>query len=191
MDHRETPIEQKKLATRDRILDMTAALVIESGSRSVSMDQIANLSAVSRRTLFNYFPSKEELLYAAAAPVMESARSYAADLLDRPTASLRDLADLTCALWDRFGTRLGLVYAIQLDDISSLRELHACFLGVLRQYIDRVTDSEPRYRGQSRFIGLLYFRVFYPLVQALDGQDRKAERFAAALRGMIDGALLV
>lgn len=47
--------------TREAILDATDRLLTTRGFRSVTMDDIAAEAGVSRRTIYMYFPSKEEV----------------------------------------------------------------------------------------------------------------------------------
>nr|WP_276602711.1 TetR/AcrR family transcriptional regulator [Nannocystis pusilla] len=47
--------------TREAILDATDRLLTTRGFRSVTMDDIAGEAGVSRRTVYMYFPSKEEV----------------------------------------------------------------------------------------------------------------------------------
>lgn len=48
-------------ATREAILDATDRLLVTRGFRKVTIDDIAAEAGVSRRTVYMYFPSKEEV----------------------------------------------------------------------------------------------------------------------------------
>jgi AcrR family transcriptional regulator len=48
----------------DRILDAASRLVMQTGTRRLSLTEVATLAGVSRPTLYRYFVSKEELLEA-------------------------------------------------------------------------------------------------------------------------------
>ena len=54
--------ERKKLKTRAAISDAAIALFLEHGFDQVSVVQVAEAAEVSKRTLFAYFPAKEELV---------------------------------------------------------------------------------------------------------------------------------
>jgi len=60
MDNMETP---KKLTDRKReaIVQAATALFQQHGFDGISMDKVAEAAEVSKRTLYNHFPSKEEL----------------------------------------------------------------------------------------------------------------------------------
>lgn len=54
---------RKKQQTRERISETARALFIERGFEAVTIDEIAAAAEVSRMTVFNYFPAKEDLVY--------------------------------------------------------------------------------------------------------------------------------
>lgn len=53
----------KKAATRQAISDVATRLFIERGFENVSIDEIAREAGVARKTVFNYFPRKEDLVF--------------------------------------------------------------------------------------------------------------------------------
>lgn len=53
-----------KLSLRDKILDVAMPLFTANGIRSVKMDDIASILSVSKRTLYEIFQDKEDLLLA-------------------------------------------------------------------------------------------------------------------------------
>jgi AcrR family transcriptional regulator len=55
--------ERKKQRTRQLIAETARALFIEHGFEHVSVAQIARTAEVSEQTVFNYFPTKEDLVF--------------------------------------------------------------------------------------------------------------------------------
>src|SRR5919204_1263521 len=55
--------ERKKLQTRQRIADVARRLFAERGFDSVTVAEVARAADVSEATVFNYFPTKEDLFY--------------------------------------------------------------------------------------------------------------------------------
>lgn len=95
--------ERKKDQTRRHIADVAARLFIEHGFEDVTVDQIAAAADVAKKTVFNYFPTKEDLVFARAqqreldivalvrdrppgTPVLAAFRAEAERMLDRLAA---------------------------------------------------------------------------------------------------------
>jgi len=55
--------EQKKAQTRQLITDTARRLFLESGFDRVTVAEVAREANVAEKTVFNYFPSKEDLFY--------------------------------------------------------------------------------------------------------------------------------
>jgi AcrR family transcriptional regulator len=54
---------RKKRQTREAIAQAAAQLFARDGFDSVTVDDVARAADVSRQTVFNYFPSKEQMLF--------------------------------------------------------------------------------------------------------------------------------
>lgn len=55
--------EERKLATRQRLLDSARELFAEQGFEATTVEQIAARAGVAKGTFFNYFERKEAVLY--------------------------------------------------------------------------------------------------------------------------------
>ena len=55
--------EADKAKTRVLILNAAVDVIIEKGFKSASMREIARRAGVGDATIYNYFPTKEKLLY--------------------------------------------------------------------------------------------------------------------------------
>lgn len=53
-------------ATRDRILDAARDLILQQHAAALTVAEIARAAGVSHRTVYRYFPTKEELIHAVA-----------------------------------------------------------------------------------------------------------------------------
>src|SRR5256885_16385189 len=55
--------ERKKTRTRELIAKTARTLFAERGFEAVTVAEIAQAAEVSQQTVFNYFPTKEDLVY--------------------------------------------------------------------------------------------------------------------------------
>lgn len=85
--------ERKKRETRQLISNTATRLFMKRGFDDVTIDDVASAANVSKMTVFNYFPRKEDLFFDRSD---DAARLIGAALLDRgrnsPLAALRALA---------------------------------------------------------------------------------------------------
>src|SRR3954451_22002089 len=56
--------ERKKQQTRDAIAAAALALFLEHGYDTVTVADVAEAADVSEKTVFNYFPAKEDMVFA-------------------------------------------------------------------------------------------------------------------------------
>jgi AcrR family transcriptional regulator len=85
--------ERKKRATRQLISDIATRLFTERGFEQVTIDDVAAAANVSKMTVFNYFPRKEDLFFDRS----DDAQKLVRDALENrgrrsPVAALRALA---------------------------------------------------------------------------------------------------
>ncbi|MEJ2425834.1 MAG: helix-turn-helix domain containing protein, partial [Candidatus Thiodiazotropha sp.] len=55
--------EEEKAKTRLRLLEAAVDVITQKGFRAASMREIAKRAGVGDATIYNYFPSKEKLIY--------------------------------------------------------------------------------------------------------------------------------
>lgn len=98
--------EQHAAVTRERVLAAVAELLEEGGPEELTMPSVAAASGVSLRTIYRYYPTREELLEAAG-------RWIGDELLRHPyPASLAEVADLFEVGCPDFDEHPGLVRAM-------------------------------------------------------------------------------
>ena len=83
--------ERKKRLTRQHISDIATRLFVLRGFDTVTVAEIADAAAVSKMTVFNYFPRKEDLFFdrgpEAVAVLTATIRERATD--ETPIGALR------------------------------------------------------------------------------------------------------
>ncbi|WP_410667975.1 TetR/AcrR family transcriptional regulator [Amycolatopsis sp. cmx-4-68] len=74
--------ERKKLLTRQALIDAAAAMFAERGFDQVTVAEIADAANVAAKTVFVYFPTKEDLVFHGEDEVL---RTLVDRIRDRPT----------------------------------------------------------------------------------------------------------
>jgi AcrR family transcriptional regulator len=131
--------ERKKERTRTLIADTARRLFVERGFEAVSVAEIARAAEVSEATVFNYFATKEELVYNRLEAFEEE---LLAAIRDRPVGE-----SITAAFARFISTPRGLLASRDPDEVEKLAALsrmiaHSpALLARERQIFDAYTDS--------------------------------------------------
>ncbi|MGW5365154.1 TetR/AcrR family transcriptional regulator [Actinopolymorpha pittospori] len=120
---------RKKAATRQRIADLATVLFLQRGFDNVTISEIAEAAEVSKVTIFNYFPRKEDIFFDRA--------PQAEQLL---TTAIRDRTPDQSPL--RALRRLLLDLAEQHHPLGGFRENYAHFW--------RTVQDSPALRSRAR-----------------------------------------
>jgi AcrR family transcriptional regulator len=81
--------DRKKRETRQRISDVATQLFAENGFDAVTVEQVAAAAGVSKMTVFNYFPRKEDLVVDRETELLALVRDATAGT--DPIGRVRDL----------------------------------------------------------------------------------------------------
>ncbi|KAG1665767.1 HTH-type transcriptional regulator UidR [Nymphon striatum] len=82
--------EKDKALTRIKILEASVDIIIEKGFKSASMREIARHANVGDATIYNYFPSKEKLLYGYCEHIQQQVMDSLKDIEDFHEFSLHE-----------------------------------------------------------------------------------------------------
>jgi AcrR family transcriptional regulator len=117
--------ERKKRRLRQQISDVATALFLVHGFDNVTVARIAAACEVSEQTVFNYFPTKESMLYDRS----EAMTNTVADAVrDRASVSLAETVERALAAAIHHGGRRG--------NLDEARHLH-----LFRLFCDVATGS--------------------------------------------------
>ena len=186
--------ERKKQRTRELIAQTAGRLFSERGFDAVTVDEVAREADVSRMTVFNYFPTKEDLFYSGL-------ELFEQRLLDAIRG--RERGESILAAFARFVTESrGLLAAEDPDAGERLRtvsrliaesptllareqQIHAGYTDALAALIAQETQARPNdvapWVAANAMIGLHKALVDYVRGRVLAGEtDRK--RIARGLR---------
>jgi AcrR family transcriptional regulator len=76
--------ERKKRETREALTRAAHELFVDRGYEETTLGEIADAAGVSTRTIFAYFPGKEDILFATVQTMLDA---VVAALADRPTGT--------------------------------------------------------------------------------------------------------
>lgn len=113
---RDTANDPRRIRTRAAIVEAATSLFLEKGYRGTSLDDIAALAAVSKRTVYNNFADKDRLFTEIIGGVAASAEALAQSL----GATIAGASDLPAVL--REAAR-GHIRAVVRPQILQLRRL--------------------------------------------------------------------
>lgn len=178
--------ERKKLKTRAAIQKEAMRLFLEKGYEATTIEEIADAAEISPSTFFNYFPSKEEVVFADELdPLLVNAINAQPDGIN-PIAALRNgmrdvFSHLTPEQDSVMRQRMGL--------ITSTPELRAALLTQFASQVDQIADvlAQRVGRGPDEFpvrnlAGALLGVMMSALLAAVD--DPRADLLGLADRAM-------
>lgn len=100
--------ERQRRETLHQLHEAALALALEGGLHAATVDAIAERAGVSRRTFFNYYPSKEDAILGVSAPVVpqEALDAFlaAGDALDPLTRTVRLIAAIVATMHEASGS---------------------------------------------------------------------------------------
>ena len=81
--------QSAKEKTKAKILESAVELIIEKGFKNASMREMAKNAGVSNPTIYNYFPTKEKILYAYVEQKHKESAQILQEIEDFNTYTLR------------------------------------------------------------------------------------------------------
>jgi AcrR family transcriptional regulator len=150
--------ERRKQQTRQAISDIATVMFLERGFEEVTISQIAGAAGVSKMTVTNYFPRKEDLVF------------------DRADAIIRRLADVVSAR----APGESMLAAIRRDYAEAVARADVT-LGLSSPAFVRMIESSPMLASRGLEIMYRCERALGDVIAAEDGADGPRQRLVAAL----------
>ncbi|MGO9763189.1 MAG: TetR/AcrR family transcriptional regulator [Solirubrobacteraceae bacterium] len=145
--------ERKKRRTRQQISDVATSLFVVRGFDRVKVSEIAEIVGVSEKTVYNYFPTKESLVFdradegiarvAAALREREPGESPAKAMLRALKDDMADLEDLPDEIY-RFLPLFAEMVAATPSLRAALRDLQSRLVEVATEELAALADVDPR-----------------------------------------------
>jgi AcrR family transcriptional regulator len=173
--------ETKKLATRQHIADVAMSLFVQRGFDHVTVAEVAGAAGVSEKTVFNYFPTKEDLFFDE---VPERARRLTEAIRSRPEgepilATLRRLQIGECA---RLSSPGFAVFARTLEDSPALRLKELEMMSFFAQAVADALEGEGIDPRDARIAAALLISVHRQFFRAARTQALAGKHGPAAAR---------
>lgn len=140
--------ERKKQRTRKAISDAATDLFAERGFDAVTVDDVAEAADVSRKTVFNYFRSKEDLLFdeadAARERLLAAVREREPDesVLDAVRRNALATIERMCAGEEPWIEKMSRLVAASPSLQAREREIYDDIAGALAEAIREETDAD-------------------------------------------------
>ncbi|MCF7518441.1 TetR/AcrR family transcriptional regulator [Pseudoalteromonas sp. L21] len=178
-----------KLSQRKRldILNAAETLFFQQGFEHTSMDQVASVAGVSKRTVYNHFENKDVLFQAILVFMFEKVRKDNAVLFnsDKPVnEQLTQIAEQEVALLTSKAflkvAKVAFMQMLQQPDLAkSLANNSMGCMQDLVTFLEQATlaqklQVEDAEFAAKQFVYQLKSLIFYPLLYGFEQQDSKA-----------------
>jgi AcrR family transcriptional regulator len=193
--------ERKKQRTREAIAQTARRLFEEHGFDAVTVDEVARESEVSRKTVFNYFPTKEDLFFSGMElfeeRLLDAIRKRDPDesILTAFARFVTESRGLLAAEDPQAGERLRAINRLIAESPTLLareQQIHAGYTDALAALIAEETQARPNevapWVAANAMIGLHKALVEYVRQQVLAG-ERDRNRIARGLRAQAKHAV--
>jgi TetR/AcrR family transcriptional repressor of mexJK operon len=186
---------------RQRMVDAAERQMLTRGIEGTTMDAVAAAAGFSKRTLYQYFPSKEALVAAIMLRGLERFNRLTAELVAAAEDGLGQAAACGVAFFSFQRDHAALYRLMQSSRSFDRRKLPAVArrqmqeerdqsLGCLTEAIARgVKDGSIRSGYEPRKTAFLVMSLSVGLVQALDDLERHAPELPASRDELLDAAL--
>ena len=140
---------KQKIKSRKAILDAAVDMIIEKGIKASSMRAIARRAGVGDATIYNYFPSKESLVYGYYKDAIENAIQTVENIGNLPEYNLNEKIQvlMETILENFLGDRefvdqtFASVFFTPIPSAISIKEIRGLFIRTVEEYYQRSVDS--------------------------------------------------
>jgi AcrR family transcriptional regulator len=173
--------ETKKLATRQHIADEAMRLFVQRGFDGVPVAEVAAAAGVSEKTVYNYFPTKEDLFFDE---VPQRARAIAEAIRSRPEGEpvLTTLRRLQVAEASRLSSPGFAVFARVLEGSHALQAKELEVMALFAETLGAALEEEGIDPRDARIAASLLISVHWQFFRAARAQALAGRHGPAASR---------
>lgn len=179
--------ERKKEKTKKNILNTSIELFIQKNSHNVSFEEIANAADISRKTLYNHFNNKEDLLNTIIIPIFKDGDHYIDLLVEDQAITINSILSFCLFLWKKYGTILNLLNNIDFAEYTDLENNFNSFIDKFCILFERSRDIPDNYALSSRELSYIVFNNFIPLLTSIYNLPDYERKFNNSMLGLIKG----
>ncbi|QZH73891.1 MAG: TetR/AcrR family transcriptional regulator [Erythrobacter sp.] len=157
------PLQGRSLASYERMLDATKALMLERGSEDFTLQDVSDLGAVSIGSIYLRFQSKDRLLHAVIARELEDViateeamvaevlqdqqdlRTFLTRFIDRYSRNLEEHARILRAIMQRASVDP----AVSGPGKETARRSMTMAVDAILQFKDEIAGSDPREKAHA------------------------------------------
>jgi AcrR family transcriptional regulator len=173
--------ETKKLATRQQIAEVAMQLFVQRGFDRVTVAEVAAEAGVSEKTVYNYFPTKEDLFFDE---VPERARALAEAIRSRPEREpiIATLRRLQIAEAARLTSPGFVTFARVLEESPALQAKELEIMAVLAHALAAALEEEGIDARDARIAASLLISIHRHFFRAARTQALAGKHGPAAAR---------
>lgn len=178
-----TTLGRKPKSTPDDIIPVAWGLFEKNGFDSTTMADVASAVGISRRTLFNYFPTKEALLFPVVDEYMDA---FTRSLVNRPDGeslfaslehALLECRDIQVGLENKFNPGPA-VHAARLSD-SAIRYTRDVWAKEMERAVAVKLAGQPGGAVLAGFVGALAAQVWTEVTKHMKAEGSSTDVNAA------------
>jgi AcrR family transcriptional regulator len=179
--------EKRKGETRARILDTARRIIAERGGRDLSMEEVCARADISRATLYNHFDGRESLLDAVLGLMYEECAAEIGRLSGDPDGvTIAGISSLCVRLWEGHRELFGLFEAdSRLAGKGRVGDTHDLLMESFMDLFARLPGQERLRLGDPRETGMLVYRTFTPLLDALEERETYRDLFTDIVSSIV------
>lgn len=165
---------------------MAARRFAEGGVDAVGLEAVAEEADVARGTLYSHFATKDALVEAILAPLIEEATAALASA--RPRGARRRVEALLGVyreLWQRHPDALRLSYKLQDRNLRGLGRAHGAFMAEVLAALEPAASRGLLRVGSAAVAARTLARTAVPLLELYDGLPDGERVFAEAMLGLL------
>ena len=178
--------EKRKFATREQIREAAIEMLKNMNSAELKLERVAIKADVSRKTIYNHFSNKEDLLSDIINPILKFCIGSIDEIIEKEEITIKDISTLCLNIYEEYGDQLNLMYNINFTNLDESLNLHKTYTQSFIHLFERVSDLDYK-RVTSRQSAFIVFKIFVPLLNTLREIDDYETLFENSLLGLLKG----